>query len=242
MLDGGLGNDTASYQDSVFGVSVRLDHMTQLSNGSAQGDILIDIENLIGSSHDDWLLGDDAGDNYLYGGKGVDVMAGGDGDDTLNGGDGNDYLYGAGFFGLFTNSGVDGNDKLNGGDGDDYLWGHSGDDFLGGGAGDDWLYGTIGNDHLEGGDGDDHLHGGGGDDKFVFADGDGQDTIYGFVTGAQSEDVIDLSNHSGANDFGDIVTTQVGYHNSHTLIDLGADSITLGGVNASDLHTDDFIF
>ncbi len=78
-----------------------------------------------------------------------------------------------------------------------------------------------------------------GDDTFVFTDGDDQDTIYDFVAGASSEDVIDLSNHSGANDFGDIVMTQVG---SDTLIDLGADSITLVGVSADNLHADDFVF
>ena len=83
------------------------------------------------------------------------------------------------------------------------------------------------------------LDGGIGNDLFVFADGDGQDTIYGFVTGAQSDDVIDLSSHSGANDFGDIVATQVG---SDTLINLGADSITLIGVSADDLHASDFGF
>ena len=87
--------------------------------------------------------------------------------------------------------------------------------------------------------GDDYLYGGSGDDKFVFAGGGGQDTIYDFVAGAQSDDVIDLSNHSAANDFGDVVATQVGVD---TLIDLGADSITLVGVSASDLHADDFVF
>jgi hypothetical protein len=54
-----------------------------------------------------------------------------------------------------------------------------------------------------------------------------------------SDDVIDLSNHSGANRFGDIAATQVG---ADTLIDLGADSITLLGVSVGDLHADDFSF
>jgi hypothetical protein len=55
----------------------------------------------------------------------------------------------------------------------------------------------------------------------------------------QSDDAIDLSNHSEENGFGDIAATQVG---SDTLIDLGDDSITLLGVNASDVRSDDFIF
>ena len=53
------------------------------------------------------------------------------------------------------------------------------------------------------------------------------------------DDVTDLSYHSEANGFGDIAATQVG---ADTLIYLGADSIMLLGVSASDLHADDFIF
>jgi Ca2+-binding RTX toxin-like protein len=83
------------------------------------------------------------------------------------------------------------------------------------------------------------LVGGNGDDTFGFYGGDGHDRIYDFAAGAQSEDVMDLSGHSEANGFGDIVATQVG---DDTLIDLGADSITLLGVSASDLHAEDFIF
>ncbi len=70
-------------------------------------------------------------------------------------------------------------------------------------------------------------------------DSDDYDRIYVFVAGAQTDDAIDLSNHSEANGFNDIVATQIG---DVTLIDLGADSITLLGVNAGDLHADDFIF
>jgi Ca2+-binding RTX toxin-like protein len=92
---------------------------------------------------------------------------------------------------------------------------------------------------MSGGDGDDNMWGGEGNDSFIFYDGAGHDTIYDFVAGASSDDLIDLTDHSGANDFGGIVATQVG---SDTLIDLGADSITLLGVSTGDLHADDFIF
>ena len=87
---------------------------------------------------------------------------------------------------------------MSGGDGNDWLGGWNGNDVLLVGNGSDELYGMKG---------DDYLYGGSGDDKFVFADGGGQDTIYGFVTGAQSEDAINLSNHSEANGFGDIAAT-----------------------------------
>ncbi len=167
-------------------------------------------------------------------------MLGGDADnDYLNGGTGNDHLDGGA-----------GNDWLFGGTGDDTIVGDDGNDLLSGGAGNDWLIGDAG---------DDMLAGGTGDDTFVFNDAvyvwqdpstgewltntnnAGHDTIYDFVAGEQSEDVIHLAGHSGANDFDDIVATatQVG---SDTLIDLGADSITLLGVSTGDLHTDDFIF
>ena len=46
-----------------------------------------------------------------------------------------------------------------------------------GGAGNDTLSGTAGNDTLQGGAGNDALYGEGGDNTFLFARGDGQDTI-----------------------------------------------------------------
>ena len=71
-----------------------------------------------------------------------------------------------------------------------------------------------------------------GDGTFKFADGDGHDMIADFDADMRTDEAFELSGHSGANDFGDIVATQVG---------LGADSITLLGVNPSDLNADDFI-
>ena len=70
-------------------------------------------------------------------------------------------------------------------------------------------------------------------------DGDATLKFADFDAGVQTDDAIDFSGHSGANDIGDIVATQVGLE---TTIGLGADSITLLGVSTGDLHTDDFIF
>ena len=50
-------------------------------------------------------------------------------------------------------------------------------DLLLGGAGNDTLTGEGGNDTLRGGTGDDQLFSGDGADTFVFASGDGHDTI-----------------------------------------------------------------
>ncbi|WP_149141519.1 hypothetical protein [Gemmobacter caeruleus] len=115
-LIGGDGIDTADYARSATGVQVDLrDPATAgwLGNlqGEAQGDVLIGIENLRGSAHDDNLLGN-GGANLLDGDAGDDSLSGGGGGDRLLGGEGNDTLLGQ-----------DGNDRLIGGDGADSLVG-----------------------------------------------------------------------------------------------------------------------
>ena len=80
-LDGGAGNDTASYAGSGAGVNVDLGAGTA-SGGDAAGDTLTNIENLIGSDHDDTLTGD-SGDNVLEGGGGNDTLTGGAGNDMF---------------------------------------------------------------------------------------------------------------------------------------------------------------
>jgi Ca2+-binding RTX toxin-like protein len=123
-LNGGEGVDTADYSASSVGVYVPLGS-GQPRNGDAQGDTLISIENLTGSSHNDTLLGS-GGANRLKGGLGADSLWGAPGDDVLEGEDGNDFLHGG-----------QGNDQLFGGNGDDILVGLSGADVLDGGAGTD---------------------------------------------------------------------------------------------------------
>ena len=92
VLDGGAGIDTADYRTDTAGVTVNL--ATGLgSGGEAQGDTLTGIENILGGSGDDTLIGDTA-DNYLEGGAGNDTLIGGAGEDILIGGLGNDTLTG----------------------------------------------------------------------------------------------------------------------------------------------------
>jgi Ca2+-binding RTX toxin-like protein len=107
-LAGGDGVDTASYADSVQSVVVNL--TTGLtSGGDAQGDVLSSIENVIGSSGDDQLVGD-ANANRLEGGGGNDSLVGGEGADTLLGGAGNDTLDGGAGFDLI--DGGEGNNTV----------------------------------------------------------------------------------------------------------------------------------
>src|SRR5205807_448341 len=95
--------------------------------GDCVGD---DVENVIGSSHDDVLVGNDP--DPLFSGSplvepsGINHLMGGPGNDVLNGDDGNDSLDGGA-----------GNDALNGGPGDDTLDGGLGADALSGGDGTD---------------------------------------------------------------------------------------------------------
>jgi Ca2+-binding RTX toxin-like protein len=153
-LDGGADYDYAIYTDSAAGVIVNLE--TGLGDGgTAVGDTLTDIENLIGSAHNDALIGDDTGNWF----------AGEDGDDTLQGDDGDDSLYGdspaarfsAGstwsiFDFIWHNELAVGNDTLKGGGGDDYLNGGNGNDTLRGGGGADDLWGDEESYLIEGND------------------------------------------------------------------------------------------
>lgn len=81
LLNGNGGKDTLSYQHSADGVSVDLKAHTQ-GGGDAEGDILLNFENLQGSFHDDTLGGDD-GKNRLAGGQGDDHLTGNGGADVF---------------------------------------------------------------------------------------------------------------------------------------------------------------
>jgi aryl-phospho-beta-D-glucosidase BglC (GH1 family) len=87
-IDGGAGTDAVSYHWSGAYVNVDLARATQ-SNGDANGDVLVNIENITGSGHNDFLRGDGLA-NVINGAGGEDVLSGGNGADTLTGGSGND--------------------------------------------------------------------------------------------------------------------------------------------------------
>ncbi|MGV4797448.1 beta strand repeat-containing protein [Rhizobium sp. F40D2] len=113
--------------------------------------------------------------------------------------------------------------------------------YVGGTPGNDTITGTSGADSIHAGAGDDTLIGLAGDDVFVFRSGFGHDTINDFVAGAQSADVIDISNGIFA-DFAAVMAaaTQVG---ADTLITYDAsNSILLKNVGLTTLHQDDFRF
>jgi Ca2+-binding RTX toxin-like protein len=92
-LDGGLSTgDTVSYAGSASGVKVDLS-TGRGYGGDAEGDQLVNFEEIIGSDFDDWLIGD-SGVNWLKGGAGNDYLDGGVDQlwDTYSGGTGDDIF------------------------------------------------------------------------------------------------------------------------------------------------------
>ena len=187
LIDGGDDRDTVYYDDAAAGVVLRLWANRAEQDGHGGRDTLVSIENVVGSSHDDWLAGnaDDnwlrglSGDDTLRGGAGTDTLIGDAGDDRLDGGLGVDVAYyaeaGAGVVvklwkGVAEIDGDGGSDTLVsienvvGSGFDDFIAGDHRDNFLNGWLGDDTLRGGSGDDTLEGGAGHDLLHGGEGHD------------------------------------------------------------------------------
>lgn len=133
-FNGGPGVDTASFIASPVGITADLAAGTATGQGN---DILTDVQNVIGSNHDDTIVGS-AIDNP--------ILNGADGNDTINGGDGADGILG----------GTDGPDADTSG-GDDLLAGDAGADTVDGEDGDDTVdegAAANGGDVLNGGTGD----------------------------------------------------------------------------------------
>jgi Ca2+-binding RTX toxin-like protein len=208
--------DGAWYVNSSDAVQINL--LTgSISGGDAQGDVLINIDNLIGSAFNDTLTGN------TY----ANVLEGGDGNDVLYGGDGNDTLYGHSFTDIsalaVAVSTQNQSDTIYGGNGDDYIMGYARD--VG-----SVFYGEAGNDNItvfsgiaNGGDGNDtltgsghgyELHGGAGADKlYLNASGDaygGEGSDAYFVSsktmvaisddGTAGIDIVTLKNIQSFND------------------------------------------
>lgn len=129
--------------------------------------------------------------------------------------------------------------------------GVEGNDLLDGGAGNDTINGNGGNDTIIGGTDNDVLTGGEGFDTFVYAAGDGNDTITDFNTGTGQDitdgdqtnnDFLDLNAFYTdifelRDDFADdgILNQSVGDYSDNTAL---GGAITLTGVTATDLTED----
>ena len=239
-INGGPGND------ELFGYEG-----SDLLFGGAGNDIILggdQNDNLYGGDGNDQVLGQ-RGADFLYGGAGDDLVLGGNRNDRLFGEDGNDRVFGGndqdlidGGAGSDIGRGGNGDDILNGGADGDVLFGGTGRDTVNGDGGDDVIFGRGGFDILNGGAGDDLLEGGLQADQFIFEDGFGNDTITDFAS-LNNAERIHLSDVTEITDFQDLIDNHMSQVGADVLIDDGlGNTITLLGVQLSDLDAVDFVF
>ncbi|MEM7507869.1 MAG: hypothetical protein AAF415_14095 [Pseudomonadota bacterium] len=216
LLDGRGGSDIVDYSGSG---AVEINLINGIANGGqATGDVLVNVENLIGSASADRLTGDSkinlldggAGDDFLSGGAANDCLLGGGGADRLIGGAGSDILDGGSSGDTLTGgSGADqlfgglGADQLFGGLNIDSIFGGEAADQINGGAANDVLHGEDGNDRIDTGAGSDIAFGGAGNDTLigrggrdVLDGGAGDDRLFGgagldTLSGGAGADMLD---------------------------------------------------
>ena len=251
-LNGGEGTDFSVYLSSGAAVNVNLTTGTG-TGGSAEGDVLNSIENLIGSVFDDTLTGDantnnlqgDAGDDELNGEGGNDVLLGGDGADELNGGDGQDL---ASYFlsdEAVTVNLADGTTSGGEAEGDvltsiENLLGSVFDDVLTGDAGNNVISGVIGDDLLDGGAGADQLNGGEGNDTVTYENSDAGvivNLLNGLTSGGHAEgDRLSSVENVIGSDFDDVFMS--GSTDNIMTGGEGADTFQFLSTTANDVITD----
>ena len=169
-LIGADGVDTATYNNADAAVVVSLALVASQVTGGAGSDILLTVENLIGSAYNDRLTGS-TGTNVLEGMGGNDTLSGGAGADTLHGGEGDDSILGG-----------DGNDWLRGGDGIDTLYGGNGHDNIASDGDGGRYFGDAGNDRMISGVGNESMDGGIGIDLIDHTAWN-EDYVFDMITG-----------------------------------------------------------
>jgi Ca2+-binding RTX toxin-like protein len=187
-MDGGDGTDQAVFSRSP--AAIIIDQTAgKVTGGDAQGDTLVDIEQIVASSHNDFIHMD-VGDNTIWAGDGNDQVDGGRGSDSLYGEAGNDLLRGGP--GRWVGDLFYAGDWIDGGEGWDIAafqtavtvdlrsgGVHGGeareDTFISieqfnGSPERDVFYGGNLNDKFQGGAEGDYINGGGGSDTASYAD------------------------------------------------------------------------
>ncbi|MBP7670094.1 MAG: cadherin-like domain-containing protein [Ferrovibrio sp.] len=167
-INGGSGVDIVGYRFSNAAVTVDLSSNT-VSGGHATGDVISNMEGIVGSDYADTLTGS-GGDNFIEGGAGADTINGGAGTDTLSyklSGPGIDGVTGVTVdLGAGTASGSHATGDV-----------ISNMENVTGSAYNDTITGSAVANLMEGGWGNDTLKGGDGSDTYLFSRGDGKDEV-----------------------------------------------------------------
>lgn len=208
-FDGGDGNDFVDYSytgSNSLVVDLGLATAVFTSSGTTESFLNNSIENIIGGSGNNTLIGDFQ-DNVIDGGGGNDNIDGGAGDDTLLGGTGND--------------------TIDGGDDDDSIEGGDGSDDLIGGDGDDTLSGGSGSDDFDGGDGTDTV-------DFSYTDSNALTInlatgVATFTSSGTSETLTNIENV-----FGGLGNNTIVGDNNNNVLDGNAGTNTISGGGGND--------
>ncbi len=214
---GGLGNDIYVVDDVGDVVTENAGEGTDTVQSSITYTLGANVENLTltgttaisgtGNTLDNVLTGN-TGANTLTGGAGNDTLNGGAGADTMIGGIGNDTYVVDNVGDVVTENAGEGTDTVQSsitytlganvenltltGTGAINGTGNALDNVITGNTGNNSLTGGVGNDTLSGGLGNDTLNGGTGNDTYLFARGDGVDTIIDNDATAGNSDILSL--------------------------------------------------
>jgi len=231
VLAGGLGSDTLNYRNSLAGVTIDLNvdenGLQSAAGGFAEGDVISNFENVLGSGLSDVLTGNEqnntlkggAGGDQIFAGFGNDAVTGGLGSDFLAGGFGNDRIIYSGsasgvnvdlrsnseglqsaFGGEAEGDTISGFESVKGSAHGDVLRGNNQSNVLIGRDGDDVITGGGGNDLISGGGGADTLSGGNGRDMLKYSQS------VSAVTVNLTSDNAGFQSASGGHADGDIIS------------------------------------
>ncbi|WP_395022610.1 beta strand repeat-containing protein, partial [Dongia sp.] len=261
VIDGGAGIDTADYSKAASAVYIRNDG-TASSWGEAAGDMLVNVERMIGGAYNDQIQGG-SGNDFLDGGASNDRLEGFNGDDTYVVDNVNDFINEYANYGTDTvqssinwtlivnleNLTLTGTSAING-------TGNSVDNVITGNSAANTLTGAAGNDTLDGGAGNDTLVGGTGDDTYVVDNAgdvvtesasEGTDLVKSSVSwtlGANLENLtltgsnaVDGTGNSGSNSLtGNTAANTLDGGAGSDILDGGAGADTLIGGDGSDTY------
>lgn len=221
----GNGATRISYRGATDGVVVDLGAGTTTGDVSVGNDSFTDVNQVVGSAHDDTLIGSNATDDTLLGGDGADTLNGRGGIDLVDYSEADKGVVVDLANGQATNDGFDKVDTLidvesvSGSNFNDIISGDDGDNRLAGAAGDDLLVGGEGNDRLEGGAGLDTVD---------YSDAEGPITVN--LTGAATNGEFSKGTVTGDSSVGTDVVSGV----ERIVGTGGADTFTVGNGFVSD--------